>query len=75
MAGSATSRGEQRPYLYLAARADGRRRLGFRRAVVPASVTLSVPGIELVPAVTLGEALRAAGVDRPLSALVSRRAS
>ncbi len=32
MAGTATSRGEQKPYLYLAARADGKRRLGVRRA-------------------------------------------
>jgi DNA repair protein RadA/Sms len=39
-------------------------RLGFRRAVVPGSAPDAAPGLAVVKAATLGEALVAAGLDR-----------
>ncbi len=38
-------------------------RLGFRRAVVPASASVSVPGLDIVRAATLSDALSALGIE------------
>jgi DNA repair protein RadA/Sms len=49
-------------------------RLGFRRAIVPASASVEVPGIEVLTASTLADAVRLAGVGAgPRS--IERRAS
>ena len=50
-------------------------RLGFRRAVVPASASVSVPGLEVLPATTLTEAIRLARVGSGPRAVDDRRAS
>lgn len=50
-------------------------RLGFRRAVVPASAAVSVPGMEVLPAVTLADAIRVAGLGPTPRSIDGRRAS
>lgn len=50
-------------------------RLGFRRAVVPASAAVVVPGMEVLTAATLADAVRVAGVGAGPRAIEGRRAS
>ena len=50
-------------------------RLGFRRAIVPASACVSVAGMEVLPALTLADAIAVAGVGQGPRALRDRRAS
>lgn len=67
--------GELRQVHQTARRLTEAARLGFRRAVVPASAPASVPGIELLRAATLAEAVELAGVRPPAPISIRRRAS
>jgi DNA repair protein RadA/Sms len=49
-------------------------RLGFRRAVVPASACVDVPGLQVLPAATLADAVRVAAVGPGPRAVDDRRA-
>ena len=62
--------GELRQVHQTARRLAEAARLGFRRAIVPASATVRVPGMEVVAAATLRDAVAVAGLAGPL-----RRAS
>jgi len=50
-------------------------RLGFRRAIVPLSASVDVPGLEVQPATTLAEAVAIAGVGPGPRSIERRRAS
>jgi DNA repair protein RadA/Sms len=68
--------GELRQVHQTARRLAEAARLGFRRAVVPMSAPAEVPGMELLRAATLAEAVQLAGVRRAgPTALDDRRAS
>ncbi|MET0729188.1 MAG: DNA repair protein RadA [Acidimicrobiales bacterium] len=67
--------GELRQVHQTARRLTEAARLGFRRAVVPASASLTVPGMELLAATTLGDAIRLAQVGIGPRSLEGRRAS
>jgi DNA repair protein RadA/Sms len=54
--------GELRQVHQTARRLTEAARLGFRRAVVPASASVTVPGMEVLRATTLGDAILLAGV-------------
>jgi DNA repair protein RadA/Sms len=56
--------GELRQVHQTARRLAEAARLGFRRAVVPFSAPAEVPGMELLRAATLAEAVQLAGVRR-----------
>lgn len=67
--------GELRQVHQTARRLAEAARLGFRRAVVPASAPADVPGIELLRAATLAEAVELARVRPPAPTSIHRRAS
>ena len=67
--------GELRQVHQTARRLREAARLGFRRAVVPASAPVSVPGIEVARAATLVDAVRLAGVAPGPHPVAARRAS
>jgi DNA repair protein RadA/Sms len=67
--------GELRQVHQTARRLAEAARLGFRRAVVPASASVSVPGMEVLTAATLADAVRVAGLGSLPSAIDGRRAS
>jgi DNA repair protein RadA/Sms len=67
--------GELRQVHQTARRLAEAARLGFRRAVVPASAAVSVPGMEVLAATTLADAIRLAGVGAGPRAVDARRAS
>lgn len=67
--------GELRQVHQTARRLAEAARLGFRRAVVPASAPARLPGIELLRAATLAEAVELAGVRPPAPTSIHRRAS
>ena len=50
-------------------------RLGFKRAIVPASASVSIAGMHVLPATTVLDAIRLAGLGRPAHAVPDRRAS
>ncbi|MFZ6004164.1 MAG: DNA repair protein RadA [Actinomycetota bacterium] len=50
-------------------------RLGFRRAIVPASALVTVEGLEVIGATTLREAINLAGIERGPRSVEGRRAS
>jgi DNA repair protein RadA/Sms len=66
--------GELRQVHQTARRLQEAARLGFRRAVVPASASVTVPGMEVLSATTVSDAIRLAGVGTRRS-LEGRRAS
>ncbi|MGH9226378.1 MAG: DNA repair protein RadA [Acidimicrobiales bacterium] len=63
--------GELRQVPQLARRLAEAARLGFRTAIVPASCASPVPGLTILPATTLREALAAAGIERRRPATVA----
>ena len=65
--------GELRQVRQTARRLAEAARLGFRRAVVPASAPADVPGIELLRAATLAEAVELARVRPPAPTSIHRR--
>ncbi|MEO7430256.1 MAG: DNA repair protein RadA [Acidimicrobiales bacterium] len=67
--------GELRQVHQTARRLAEAARLGFRRAIVPASASVSVPGMEVVSATTVAEAIRLADVGPSPRSLEARRAS
>ncbi|HEY9555420.1 MAG TPA: hypothetical protein VIR58_01730, partial [Acidimicrobiales bacterium] len=67
--------GELRQVHQTARRLGEAARLGFTRAVVPASASVSVPGMDVLPATTLAEAVHLAGVALGPRSLDHRRAS
>lgn len=67
--------GELRQVHQTARRLAEAARLGFRRAVVPASASVSVPGMEVLAATTVAEAIRVAQVGRSVRVGESRQAS
>jgi DNA repair protein RadA/Sms len=67
--------GELRQVHQTARRLAEAARLGFRRAVVPASACVSIEGMEVLPATTLSDAIRLARVGAGPRALDDRRAS
>ena len=67
--------GELRQVHQTARRLAEAARLGFRRAVVPASASVSVPGMDVLPATTVRDAIRIAGVGSSAQSIVGRRAS
>jgi DNA repair protein RadA/Sms len=67
--------GELRQVHQTARRLTEAARLGFRRAVVPASASVSVPGMEVLAATTVVEAIRLAGVGPSPHVVPARRAS
>lgn len=50
-------------------------RLGFRRAIVPASALVTVDGLEVIAATTLREAIKLADIERGPRSIEGRRAS
>ncbi len=67
--------GELRQVHQTARRLSEAARLGFRRAVVPASAVVDVPGMHVMSATTLADAVRLAGVGARPRAVEDRRAS
>lgn len=67
--------GELRQVHQTARRLAEAARLGFRRAVVPASASVTVPGMEVLSATTLTEAIKLAGIGQVPRSINDRRAS
>jgi DNA repair protein RadA/Sms len=67
--------GELRQVHQTARRLSEAARLGFRRAVVPASALVSVPGMEVLAATTVADAVRLARVGSGPRSIEDRRAS
>jgi len=67
--------GELRQVHQTARRLAEAARLGFTRAIVPASASVSIAGMEVLPATTVLDAIRLAGIGRAAHAVPERRAS
>ncbi|MEX2293050.1 MAG: DNA repair protein RadA [Acidimicrobiales bacterium] len=67
--------GELRQVHQTARRLAEAARLGFRRAVVPSSALVSVPGMEVLAATTVAEAIRVARVGPSVRGVEDRQAS
>ncbi|MGQ0432561.1 MAG: DNA repair protein RadA [Microthrixaceae bacterium] len=67
--------GELRQVHQTARRLAEAARLGFTRAIVPASASVSIAGLEVLPATTVLDAIRLAGLGRSAHAVPEHRAS
>jgi DNA repair protein RadA/Sms len=67
--------GELRQVHQTARRLAEAARLGFRRDIVPLSAAVEIPGLEVLPAATLAEAVEVAGVRPGPRSIDHRRAS